>query len=172
MRILAIDPGPTRSAWVVLHGARPITHGLAPNGAVLPVVAAYAGICDVLVVEMIEGRGMPVGASVFETCCWIGRFEGEWLNERGGRRERIYRREIKVRLCGSARAKDSNVRQALLDRYPATGGGKTPQVGTRGKPGPLYGIAKDEWAALAVGLAWLEKDAEVRGQPPGDRQGE
>jgi hypothetical protein len=115
----------------------------------------------VLVIEMIEGRGMPVGKDVFETCTMIGHFERQWTCYGGGRRERIYRREVKLRLCGSTRAKDSNIRQALLDRYPATGGGKTPQVGTRAQPGPLYGFARDAWAALAVGLAWMEKEAEL-----------
>jgi len=47
-------------------------------------------------------------------------------------------------LCGSVRAKDSNIRQALIDR-----------VGPQGKkhsPGPTYGLAKHDWAALAIAI--------------------
>jgi len=160
MRILAIDPGSERSAWVALYEGHPEAHGLAPNDEVLVAVRNNAKICEVMVIEMIEGRGMPVGKDVFETCTMIGHFERQWTCYGGGRRERIYRREVKLRLCGSARAKDSNIRQALIDRYPATGGGKTPQVGTVSQPGPLHGFSKDAWAALAVGLAWQEKEAE------------
>ena len=57
-------------------------------------------------------------------------------------------------LCNSMRAKDSNIRQAILDRYPTTGGGKCPQVGTKKEPGPLYGVSKDVWAAIGVGLTY------------------
>ena len=62
-----------------------------------------------------------------------------------------------MHLCNSVRAKDSNVRQALLDRFPATGGGKTPQIGTKSKPGPLYGFSKDMWAALGVALTFANR---------------
>ena len=61
-----------------------------------------------------------------------------------------------MHLCGNNSAKDSNVRQALIDRFPRSGGGKTPQIGTKGDPGPLYGIKKDEWAALGVAITTLE----------------
>ncbi len=79
----------------------------------------------------------------------IGRIE-----QAAGNVDRVFRREVKLALCNSMQAKDANVRRALLDMYPATGGGKTPQVGTKGKPGPLYGVKSHAWAALGVGVAW------------------
>jgi len=134
------------------------------NSTVLAQVALEGRRCDALVIEMIEGRGMPVGASVFETCCWIGRIEQMWVFAAERKpRHRIYRRNIKLQICGSSRAKDSNVRQAILDRYPAAGGGKVPQVGIKSKPGPLFGVRADIWAALAVGLAWTEIQEENNG---------
>ena len=42
--------------------------------------------------------------------------------------------------------------QALLDLFPRTGGGATPQIGTKGKPGPLYGVSSHAWAALGVAV--------------------
>lgn len=47
-------------------------------------------------------------------------------------------------LCNSARAKDSNTRQALIDRFDAPG--------TKKSPGRLYGVKADEWAALPLAV--------------------
>jgi hypothetical protein len=57
---------------------------------------------------------------------------------------------VKSYLCGSQQAKDANIRQALINLYPPTGGGKVPQIGVQGNEGPLYGIKSHMWAALGV----------------------
>ena len=62
-----------------------------------------------------------------------------------------------MRLCNSMRAKDANVRQAILDRF----GGKAAAIGRKRQPGPLYGIAGDLWAALAVGITWWENQVAI-----------
>jgi len=62
-----------------------------------------------------------------------------------------------MNLCGVMKAKDGNIRQALIDRFPATGGGKIPQIGTKAKPGPLYGFSRDKWAALAVAVTFQDQ---------------
>ena len=105
---------------------------------------------DVVVIEKIESYGMAVGAEVFDTVWWAGRFA-----EAASRVPVVMlpRRAVKLALCGDSRAKDANIRQALIDRY----GGKERAIGTKATPGPLHGIAKDVWAALAVGIAWLER---------------
>ncbi|MDB5975178.1 MAG: hypothetical protein JWR07_1938 [Nevskia sp.] len=103
-----------------------------------------------LAVEMIASYGMPVGREVFETCVWIGRFKQAWYSP--DEVMLVYRKDVKLHLCGSPRAKDPNVRQALIDLYPATGGGKTPQIGTKAKPGPLFGVTSHAWPALGVAL--------------------
>jgi hypothetical protein len=58
--------------------------------------------------------------------------------------ELIYRKDIKLFLCGTMRAKDANIRQALIDKI-------GPQ-GTKAQPGPTYGIKSHSWAALAVAV--------------------
>jgi hypothetical protein len=103
---------------------------------------------------MVASYGMAVGATVFETCVWSGRFIERWLSGRAYRPQpdRIYRKEVKMHLCGSMRAKDANVRQALIDRY----GGKEAAIGKKANPGPLYGMSGDCWSALAVAITAAE----------------
>lgn len=61
---------------------------------------------DLLAVEKIEAMGMAVGAEVFETVHWSGRFFQAWREPAKVRR--ITRRAVKLGLCGSMRAKDPN----------------------------------------------------------------
>jgi len=153
--ILAIDPGSSHSAIVVYdHRTRlPTAHARLPNADVIARItdARTVGV-ERVVVEMIASYGMAVGAEVFETCVWVGRFiqaaDHSWLPA-----DRIYRREVKMHLCGHARAKDTNVRQALIDLYGPT---KAEAVGTKMAPGPLYGFRADEWAALAVARTYAD----------------
>ncbi len=99
---------------------------------------------------MIACYGMPVGAETFETCVWIGRF----IEAANTDPALVFRKDVKMHLCHTMRAKDANIRQALLDLFPATGGGKTPQVGTKKQPGPLFGVKSHAWAALAVAVTF------------------
>ena len=105
-------------------------------------------------IEMIASYGMPVGAEVFETCCWIGRFEQVLYGETQ-RVQRVFRREVKLELCNTNRATDANVRQALIDLY---GPGKRAAVGLKASPGPLYGFKKDMWAALGVAVTFAKQN--------------
>jgi hypothetical protein len=93
---------------------------------------------------------MAVGKEVFETVRWIGRFQQAYRNPETVML--IYRRDVKLHLCNSAKAKDQNVRQALIDLFAPTGAGKTPQIGTKARPGPLYGVSGHAWSALAVAI--------------------
>jgi hypothetical protein len=150
--ILAIDPGPERSAWVRFDGGRVVGFGKCPNEVFLADVARWYGNNRTYrcVIEKIASYGMAVGAEVFETCVWTGRF----LEAFGADRcERITRGEVKMHLCGSMRAKDGNIRQAIIDRF----GGKEKAIGKKAAPGPLFGVSGDVWAALAVAIAWSEK---------------
>lgn len=147
--MIAIDPGNIESAFVRYQDGRPLASGKRPNAEILAALPEQlAHECKFgephLAIEMIASYGMPVGAEVFETCVWIGRFIQAW----GARHTLVYRREVKLHLCGQARAKDGNVRQALIDRW----GGKAKAVGTKAKPGPLYGFKADLWQALAVAV--------------------
>lgn len=139
--ILAIDPGPTRSAWVVWDGRRVVDSAWCENALVRDVIHDNLRYCQVAI-EMIASYGMAVGAEVFQTCVEIGRF----LEVSRGSASLVFRRDVKMHLCGSARAKDANIRQALIDRLGP--------VGTKKTPGPLYGVKSHIWAALAVAVTY------------------
>lgn len=149
MLILAIDPGTTQSGWCLTRGSDIVASGVFQNPQMLGYIREAAA-ADLLAIEMIASYGMPVGKEVFETCVWIGRFVQAWKAPETARL--VYRKDVKLHLCGTPRAKDPNVRQALIDLYPSSGGGKVPQIGTKGQPGPLYGVSSHAWPALGVAV--------------------
>jgi len=146
--ILAIDPGSTQSAWVEYVKGMPVAWAKEDNEKVLAKCQRHP---YQLCIESIASYGMAVGAEVFETCVWSGRFMQAWNNKLGSpiTPTRVYRKDVKLHLCGLTRAKDTNVRQALIDRY---GPGKEVAIGKKATPGPLYGMKSDCWAALAVAV--------------------
>jgi hypothetical protein len=138
--ILAIDSGTTQSAFVQYDekNKRILDHGILPNPEMRQILIGRE--YDLVSLEMIASYGMPVGASTFETCVWIGRFIEVARTES----RLVYRKDIKMYLCGSMRAKDGNVRQALIDLIG--------EQGTKKNKGPTYGISSHSWAALAVAV--------------------
>jgi len=135
MILLAIDPGTEQSAFVLYDTEQKliIDKRILDNGLLM----GYMGDVDfdVMPIEMIACYGMPVGKAVFETCVWIGRF----IENAKKPYHFIYRKDEKMFLCNSMKAKDGNVRQALIDLL---GKEKT------------KGCAKDIWAALAVAVTY------------------
>ncbi len=146
--MIAIDPGPEKSAWVQFDPCGKLVDvGIDLNHEVLNMLNMLRG--HHLAIEMVASYGMPVGKEVFETCVWIGRF----IEANRRHFEFVYRMDVKMHLCQNSRAKDSNIRQALIDKY---GPGKDKAIGKKVSPGPLYGFKADMWAALGVGVTWLE----------------
>jgi len=145
-RILAIDPGDIQSAYVIWDGAQLHDAGIYENERVLVRIPMLT--VDQMVIEMIESYGKPVGRTIFETVLWIGRFvqlaESIKLPV-----HLLPRREVKLHICLDPRVKDSNIAQALRDRF-----GEKP---TKAKPNPVYNgirIRKDEWQAWALAVTW------------------
>lgn len=146
--ILAIDPGNEMSAYVLWDGQSIKHHAKVDNGALLYTIGNGVLLCDVLVIEQIASYGMAVGESVFETVFWSGRF-AQVFHAQLKPVFRLKRMEVKMHLCHSSRAKDGNIRQALIDRLGLPG--------TKKNPGGTYGIHADEWAALAVAVTWWDQ---------------
>lgn len=141
MRILAIDPGNFQSGfilWDKSNRQQPILDkGIIPNESFR--ILSY--VPDVVVCEMIASYGMAVGETVFDTCVQIGVFK-EQCQSLKIPFHTLTRLNVKMHICHSPKANDSNIRQALRDRF-----GKP---GTKKDPGILYGVTKDMMAALAV----------------------
>ena len=186
MRVLAIDPGPTKSGWCLLENGAPTNWGWSENDVLITEMHADA----TLVIEDIGNYGMAVGRDTFDTCKWMGRFDQAHTTDAIF----IPRPTIKTHLCGVASAKDGNVRQALIDRFGgdevAVGGKKCQTCQGKGwvgrdhdpcgdchcdlgalnnndncgystHPGPLKGISGHAWSALAVGVTYFDQVAQV-----------
>lgn len=148
--VLAIDPGSARSAWLRFDGTRPGAFGITTNDVLVRALRT-GGLPDVVVIEKVESYGMPVGVEVFDTVLWAGRFA-----EAAHRVPVVMlpRRAVKLALCGDSRAKDANIRQALIDRF-----GGSVAIGRKAAPGPLYGISRDVWSALAIAVTYSMQGA-------------
>lgn len=173
--MIGIDPGTTQSAIVDIHPNGSIkAHAWLPNTE-LEKQLRFAH--DDVAIEMVASYGMAVGQDIFDTCVWIGRFVSAAKSAHVGV-YLVFREDVKIFLCHSKQAKDANVRQALIDRYGAGSekkGKKCPRCKGSGevsirksvmkmqcprchggvwveRPGPLAGVRKHEWAALAVAM--------------------
>ncbi len=145
-RIFAIDPGTVQSGWVIYEGGQVLVAGVSPNTDVMEMIESPAMHLDAdqLAIEMVASYGMGVGAEVFRTVWWTGRFAEAWLRGRGRLPMEVFRKEVCLHLCHSARAKDGNVRLALIDLLGAPG--------KKADPGPTYGVASHAWQALGVAV--------------------
>jgi len=146
MIYLGIDPGPVESAfvWWDAEAEKVIRLESIPvfkldSIAIGPLLKGV----DFVSIEWIECFGMAVGQETFRTVAGIGWF-ASLLYDRTWSLRLVPRRAVKMHLCNSMRAKDANVRQALIDRFGP--------VGTKKQPGKLYGVATHYWAALGVAV--------------------
>lgn len=148
--IFAIDPGNVYSAYCVMTDTFELKRfGKSENKEVLRILKQWLDEGKEVVIERVASYGLAVGRDVFETCEWIGRFT-QAADERGGNVSYIYRKDEKVYLCGDMRAKDANIRAALIERF-AKHDLKNGR-GTKGNPDYFYGVKADIWAAIAVAV--------------------
>lgn len=157
--LLAIDPGSTQSAYVMISDDyRPQRFAKDTNDHVLDMLYGIppGGRTQVVIETSTNyGSGMPAGKDIFNTYIWVGRFIEAFRGRAHPEVELVLRQSIKAWLCGSSRAKDGNVRQALIDRF-------APDVGNHGRgykdaPGFFYGFAADVWQAYALAVYWLDQ---------------
>ena len=141
--VMAIDPGTTQSAFCVLEtdDYTILDKGKIDNDKLIGIVKT--GYFDMLAIECMQSFGMGVGQTVFETAYYIGRLM-QIADELGSKTKMVYRSEVKMHHCHTMKAKDTNIRQALVDRFG--------EPGTKKNPGKTYGISKDIWSALGIAV--------------------
>lgn len=157
MRVVAIDPGNQKSAMVIIDGEtlRPLEMHILPNEDMRMYIKCIRfGRDDRAAIEMIQSYGMAVGREVFETVVWIGRYYEILLRQMAHYPEYVYRNDEKIHICHDSRAKDTNIRMALIDRFCSHDfkSGK----GTKDNPDWFTGFKADMWAAYAVGITYIE----------------
>lgn len=155
-KIFAIDPGTIQSAFVVVDRNYSVYYkGKLPNDAVLERLSTLKSEIDIVVIEKIASYGMAVGREIFDTCIWIGRFT-QAATAMGICVEYVLRRDEKLAICHSPKAGDTNIRQALIDRFAKhdfkSGKGK------KSNPDFFYGFKADIWAAFAVAVTFLDRE--------------
>lgn len=164
MNVFAIDPGNEQSAWCIMNDQYELVEfGKDSNNLVmkklkdkLDIYIKFVPYIDYVVLERVASYGMPVGREVFETCEWIGRYAQE--AEKITFVDYIYRRDEKLYLCFDSKAKDSNIRAALIERF-AKHDFKNGR-GTKTNPDYFYGVKADIWAAIAVAVTYLDMQKE------------
>jgi Holliday junction resolvasome RuvABC endonuclease subunit len=167
MIVLGIDPGTTHTGWIVwnYHNNQIVNAmfkfkdnrvkmmGKDLNEHCLDYFDSLINrvdgpVIDCAGIEMFAGYGRPVGKSTFEACKWVGRFEQ--LCDDNVCTHMIYRKaDVCTNLCKNTKAKDKDIRKALIQRYG--------NPGTKKNPGILYGVSRDIWSALAIAVTTVEK---------------
>jgi hypothetical protein len=113
--LIAIDPGSSQSAYVVFEDGQLPKGEKLPNAELLNTLRGLAlgrrtpfedASKEVLAIEFPRVRGMAAQQQLLDTCLVAGRIVEAW----GGEWARIDRAHVKLCLCNSVRAKDSNIR--------------------------------------------------------------
>lgn len=163
MIVIGLDPGYRQSAFVTFDGERVMDHQIADNEDIRQHLKGLRKHAEpaVLVIEQMQmfRSAFGVGAEVFDSVYWSGRFAEIWDPWRV---ERMLRAKVRGHLH-AIKGGDAAVRQGLIVRF---GGYKETAIGSKKNPGPCFGIKSHEWSALALAVTWwdLFRDApqEVR----------
>ena len=152
--ILAIDAGNLESGYVFWNGQTILQKGKVKNDYLIEIIKKQAEDAPVYL-EMIASYGMAVGQTVFDTCVAIGQFK-QCAIDNGCHVELVYRREVKLFMCGKTNAKDSNIIRAIKDAYG--------ERGTKARGfNPVYDdeynkMNNDIWQAFALALTCYKKE--------------
>ncbi len=154
MVALAIDPGAEESAYVVWDGHNVSEFRKEENSVILGRLKhMHPNDHPQIIIEQVRSYGMPVGANVFDTVHWSGRF-----HEAAGKAVLIPRKDVKMHMCGKANARDSNIIQALVDRFAYNK--KNHGKGTKKDPGFFYGFHADIWQAFALAVTYHDNKSD------------
>ena len=155
MSYIAIDPGPEKSGFVRFLNGRLLEAGHYENDQILALIHHPE---ETVIIEWLRCYGSAVGQSVLRTAQFCGEVK-QRCRARMVHYHELTRPEVCLALVGQTRkVTKSVVRRAVMDLYPATGGGANPEIGTKSNNGPLFKMrcegGKHAWDALALFEAW------------------
>ncbi|MCE5247922.1 hypothetical protein LLG88_13495 [bacterium] len=154
MVIVGVDPGPETSGYVVWDHAEPkvLESGTAIKNdvllrAILPrsLRLQQQHALVILAIERAQALGRPAGRALLDTVFFSGQVAEYWRLAGGRDPFLVEFGDVSRYFCHSRHAKESYIRQTLLDRFGAPG--------TKKKPGAFYGVHGHAWSALALAVA-------------------
>jgi hypothetical protein len=173
LKILGIDPGTYSSAGAVYNVTQHKVEDVfwvKNEDFVLRASSAISTAKNLIVsYERFQHYNTKegVGNSTFRTCCWYGRFIEGFYNLYGINLKihSITSPDVKLAFLGLSNPRDAKllVKRAIGEMFSQTGGGSTPAIGVKNKPGPLFIMRSQPvhcWDAVAVCLVtnmWLNK---------------
>jgi len=163
MLILGIDPGPTASGVVLYCAAERRVLASASALTVDEVFRWIRGgtptiyLHDRVIIEQVMSQGQS-GNDLLRTAEVSGRFWQVALDVDCLDLPPVFmpRREVCSALAITGAGKDAQIREAMIEIH---GGTKAAAVGTKKKPGPLYGVSGHAWQALGLVRGWMAREA-------------
>lgn len=164
MTVVGIDPGSSRSAYVVTDGKHIIAMKLDDNYRVIEDLRGMGSQKLPCAIETLRTWASPFkpknGApsrtpvELFEATWWAGRFTEAYG---ASYVQQLTRSKVRSHILGRGFTKqqsstDTLIRAAMIERF---GGSDEAAKGSKASPGPLYGFSNDLYAALAVALTYL-----------------
>lgn len=152
-QIMSIDPGNIHSAYVIWDGKRILDFNKIENEELIKKLEEFCNFSFDFAIEKIASYGMISGASIYDTCEIVGRIQQKLIDSQKGYSaniHKVFRREVKLHICGSLKAKDANIIQALKDRF-------EPDLQPKQRPkGVLKGLKSDCWQAFALAVYYYD----------------
>ena len=133
---------------MIWDGEKIIGKEISPNERMLEICSNGLST-HIMAIEQIKCMGMAVADSVFDTVFWTGRFCQTWEQARG-KWERVPRMAVKMHICQNSRARDSNIIQALKDRF------EQDLLPKQRPKGILKGLKADLWQAFALAVFYFD----------------
>lgn len=164
--VLAIDPGPLTCGVVILDRVEGSVPRIRYAAAEVPTESVMARIEEAVAaygmpvaIEHLSCYGVDFSAVLRDTALVSGEFRLR-CRQLGKEATFITRPDVKIHITQSRKTKDKDIRDALIEKWggetAAMGYQKIPGSKQRTPKGPLYDISSHAWAALALGVTFLE----------------
>lgn len=145
--VIGIDPGPQESAVVLLMPNGEVRDPtMQPNSLIAESLPRWGDWSHHLIVETLTPLDERIGQESLDTHGWAWVFAALFP----GPSHKLSRYQVEAAL---AVQNDAGITAACLELLGHEN--RRVAVGTKKKPGPLYGMKKHLWQALGVALAWV-----------------